>query len=145
VIQVTHRRFLVPAIAAIVVLVALLAWNGLGDNLVYYLTPTEAVDQRSDFPDGERFRLGGLVLGGTLAATPGGVTFLVGDGATSVRVVHHGTPPQLFQEDVGVVVEGAWTGDEFASDLLLVRHDENYRSPDGPGPYRPPVDEAGEG
>ena len=140
--RLAHRRFLVPAIAAVVVLVAVLAWQGLGDNLIYYLTPTEAVDQRPDFDTGERFRLGGLVMSGTLRETEDGVSFEVGDGATTVRVVHSGTPPQLFREDIGVVVEGSWQGESFASDLLMVRHDENYRSPDGEGPYVPPSGEA---
>jgi cytochrome c-type biogenesis protein CcmE len=140
--RLAHRRFLVPAIAAVVVLVAVLAWQGLGDNLIYYLTPTEAVEQRPDFDPGERFRLGGLVLSGTLRDTEEGVSFEVGDGATTVRVVHTGTPPQLFREDIGVVVEGSWQGESFASDLLMVRHDENYRSPDGEGPYVPPSGEA---
>jgi cytochrome c-type biogenesis protein CcmE len=140
--RLTHRRFLVPAIAGVVVLVAVLAWQGLGDNLIYYLTPTEALEQRSQFEPGERFRLGGLVLSGSLAETGDSVTFEMGDGESTVQVIHTGTPPQLFREDIGVVVEGSWEGETFRSDLLMVRHDENYRSPDGEGPYVPPSGEA---
>ncbi len=117
---------------------AVLLWINLSENLVFYLTPSEAEDQRADFGAGERFRLGGLVQPGTLETTDDGVRFSVGDGAVSITVVHTGTPPQLFQENVGVVVEGAWQGDEFQSDTLFVRHDEQYRAPDGEGAYETP-------
>lgn len=133
-----YRKFLIPAAGLLALLVGFLMWGGLTDSLVYYLTPTEAVQQQADFPEGERLRLGGLVEAGSVADTEGGVTFSVGDGATSVLVVHTGTPPQLFQEDIGVVVEGSWSDGSFHSDLLLVRHDEQYRAPDGEGTYEIP-------
>ena len=134
----SRRPFLIPALGLLVVVVGFLLWGNLSENLVFYLTPSEADDQRSDSAEGERFRLGGLVEQGTITDTAEGVFFTVGDGAVSITVVHTGTPPQLFSENVGVVVEGAWVGDEFHSDTLFVRHDEQYRAPDGDGPYEPP-------
>ena len=134
-----RRAFLVPALGLLVVVVGFLLWGNLSSNLVFYLTASEAHDQRLDFPDGDRFRLGGLVAEGTIETTDDGVTFLVGDGATSITVVHTGAAPQLFAENVGVVVEGSWEGDNFHSDLLLVRHDEQYRAPDGDGAYEVPT------
>lgn len=129
-----YRKFLIPAGGLFAVLIGLLLWTNLSSNLVFYLTPSEALDQRQDFSDGERFRLGGLVTVGSISPTTDGVSFTIGDGATSIQVVHTGTPPQLFQEDVGVVVEGSWRGSEFHSDVLLVRHDEQYRAPDAGDP-----------
>ena len=134
----SRRAFLIPALGLLVVVVAVLLWGNLSENLVFYLTPSEADQQRSDFAAGERFRLGGLVESGTVTDTVDGVSFVVGDGAVSIAVMHTGTPPQLFAENVGVVVEGAWVGEEFHSDTLFVRHDEQYRSPDGEGAYEPP-------
>lgn len=132
------RAFLIPALGLLMVVIGFLLWGNLSDNLVYYLTPSEADAQRLDYTDGKRFRLGGLVEPDSLHATAEGVAFTVGDGATSVRVVHTGAPPQLFRENVGVVVEGAWHGAEFRSNVLFVRHDEQYRAPDGDGVYEPP-------
>lgn len=134
----TSRRLFIPLAGLLAVVVGFLLWGNLSGNLVYYLTPTEAMAQQADFPAGERFRLGGLVEEGSVSTTADGVTFVVGDGATSIRVVHSGAPPQLFQENVGVVVEGTWAGEEFHSDELLVKHDEQYRAPDGEGEYVPP-------
>ena len=68
---------------------------------------------------------------GTLATTSEGVSFQVSDGREFVQVIHHGAPQQLFQEGVGVVLEGNWDGAEFHSDSMLVKHDEQYRTEDG--------------
>lgn len=134
-----HRRLVLPALALLAVVIAYLVWGNLSENLVYYLTPSEAVEQRSDYLPGERFRLGGLVEEEGISETDGGVRFVVGDGATSVTVFYSGTPPQLFREGIGVVVEGAWEGDRFHSDVLMIHHDEQYRAPDTDGAYEVPT------
>ncbi len=133
-----YKSFVLPAIAIVVIVLGVILFGGLDENLVYYLTPSEAIEQRADFPDGERFRLGGQVSEGTIEQADGGVTFVVTDGGQSIRVTHTGVPPQLFQEGIGVVVEGSWAGDHFESNNLIVKHDEEYRSPDGEGAYVPP-------
>lgn len=133
------RRFVLPALALLALVIGYFVWEDLSDNVIYYLTPSEAVEQRADYPPGERFRLGGLVEGEGIAETDGGVRFVVGDGATSVTVLYAGTPPQLFREGIGVVVEGVWEGTRFRSDLLMIHHDEQYRAPDGEGTYEVPT------
>lgn len=119
------------AVAAVVV--ALIVIN-LGGSLTYYLTPSEAVDRRAEFPDGDRFRLGGLVVVGSLDDLGAVKVFDVTDGAETITVRLQGVAPPLFAEDVGVVVEGSWSGDEFAADLALVHHDENYQPPSTAAP-----------
>ena len=135
----THRRLVLSALALLAVVIGYLVWGNLADNLVYYLTPSEAVEQRADYPPGERFRLGGLVEADGLEETEDGVRFVVADGATSVTVMHMGTPPQLFREGIGVVVEGTWEGGWFRSDELIINHDEQYRSTEGEGAYEVPT------
>ena len=134
-----QRRLVLPALALLAVLIGYLVWDNLSDNVIYYLTPSEAVEQRAGYSPGERFRLGGLVEEKGIAGTDGGVRFVVGDGATSVTVLYQGTPPQLFREGIGVVVEGAWVGDRFHSDVLMIHHDEQYRAPGGEGAYEVPA------
>ena len=133
------RAFVLPALGLLAIVIGFLVWGNLTDNLVYYLTPSEAVEQRGERPDGERFRLGGLVEENGMEETTGGVRFVVGDGAASITVDHTGTPPQLFRPGIGVVVEGTWEGDRFRSDTLLIHHDEQYRAPDGEGAYEVPA------
>lgn len=130
-----HRRFVLLGIGGVILLVIALTMAGLNDNLTYYLYPTEAVDQRSDFPDGERFRLAGLVVEGTLAEDGDNLRFDVTDGGATISVLLSNTPPPLFDESVPVLVEGAWAGELFEADSALIRHDENYEIPEEGGAY----------
>lgn len=130
-----YRLLAVAALGVAAVLVGMLLFGNLNRNLVYYLTPAEAVAQRDDYPDGRRFQLGGLVEQGSVLPTTEGVRFLVtsatGPGAAVVPVAHRGAPAQLFGAGIGVVLEGSWRGEEFVSDTMKVKHDENYRPPNG--------------
>ncbi|HEX5671858.1 MAG TPA: cytochrome c maturation protein CcmE [Acidimicrobiia bacterium] len=123
------RKLVWPILALITAAVLVLIATSLGGSLTYYLTPQEAVDRRAEFPDGERFRLGGLVIAGSLSESGGVRTFDVTDGAQTIRVRLTGAVPPLFAEDVGVVVEGAWNDALFEADTALVRHDETYQAP----------------
>ena len=136
-----YWKFLLPAGIVVVVLVVLVF--SLNSSLVYFSTPTELAEQG---PDAGRTRLGGQVVEGTIADTQTGVTFDVTDGRESVTVIHTGAPQQLFQEGIGVVVEGTWDGVSFHSDTMIVKHDENYKSEEGEydpsHPYGDETDEA---
>lgn len=137
-----YKWFVLPAIGIIVLALGFIMFGGLGDNLIYYLTPTEAVERQAEYANGERFRLGGQVSEGTVETTGAGVSFVVTDGDQSISVTHTGAPPQLFRENIGVVVEGAWVGDHFESDTLIINHDEEYRSEED-GTYVPPTGTSG--
>ena len=125
-----HRRFVLFGIGGVIVLVVALTAFGLNDNLTYYLYPTEAVEQKADFPDGERFRLAGMVVDGSLTERGNDLVFEVTDGGATVAVLLTNTPPPLFDESVPVLLEGAWQGDTYEADNALIRHSENYEVPD---------------
>jgi cytochrome c-type biogenesis protein CcmE len=125
-----QRQFVLFGIAGVVALVVAITVAGISDNLTYYLYPNEAVTQRADFPDGERFRLAGRVVDGSLSENDGDLVFDVTDGSATVPVVLVNTPPPLFNEEVPVLLEGYWTGEHFTAESALIRHDENYEIPD---------------
>lgn len=101
------------------------------ENTIYYYSTSEMVNQNTDVED-IRFRLGGLVKKGSLNISINGFTvFTVTDGATEVVVHFEGIIPDLFQEDIGVVLEGNLIGDIFLSNEMLVKHDNEYKSNDG--------------
>ncbi|EGX55408.1 CcmE/CycJ protein [Streptomyces zinciresistens K42] len=128
-----YRLLAVSGLGLAAVLVGLLVFGNLNQNLVYYMTPREALAQRSDYPDGRRFQLGGLVEKGSVQKTSDGLTFAVATtaqpGGRTVAVRFDGAPAQLFQAGIGVVLEGSWKGNAFVSDTMKVKHDENYRPP----------------
>ncbi len=125
-----QRLFVVGATVIVAGIFGFVLWNGLGDNAVYYLEPTEAVERRAEFADGDPLRLGGLVVVGSLEETADGIRFAVWDGAARITVETSSTPPPLFQEDVGVILDGSWSGDVFIADQLILRHDEEYAVPE---------------
>ncbi len=129
-----YRAFLIPAAGLLAILVGFLMFN-IRDNLVYYKVPDEVVGDASILVS-DRFRLGGQVVPGSISSDESTVTFSVTDGKQTMVIVHQGAPQQLFQEGVGVVVEGTWDGDVFSSDSMIIKHDEQYRTDDG-GVYTP--------
>jgi cytochrome c-type biogenesis protein CcmE len=79
------------------------------DQLVFYVTPTDALAKFATDPSKSRVRLGGLVLEGSVAhPTPGTpeMEFVVTDLITDVLVRYDGALPDLFREGHSVVVEG---------------------------------------
>ncbi|HEX6330699.1 MAG TPA: cytochrome c maturation protein CcmE [Actinomycetota bacterium] len=121
----------VRVVVLLVLIVGSLAWvgtNALSRNLVYYLTPTELLEQQP--PPGERLRLGGRVVPGSILDLQEGVDFVLTDGTTRMTVVHRGSTPALFRTGTGVVLEGTYGPDgAFHSDTMLAKHAEDYRPP----------------
>jgi len=136
-----YWKFIVPAGIVVVVLAVLIV--SLNASLVYFNTPTELNEVEAG---DDRLRLGGQVVPGTVTDSTTGVTFEVTDGREAITVVYTGAPQQLFQEGIGVVVEGTWDGSEFHSNTMLVKHDETYSTDEGEydpeHPYGDGTDEA---
>lgn len=122
----------VRVVVLLVLIVGSLAWVGsraISGNLVYYVTPTELLEQQP--APGDRLRLGGQVVPGSVHEVGDGVDFVVTDGTTRMTVVHLGGVPALFRTESGVVLEGSYGADgAFHSDTMLVKHGEDYRPPE---------------
>ena len=131
----------VRVVVLLVLIAGSLAWVGtraLSGSLVYFVTPSELLQQQP--PEGERLRMGGQVVPGSVHDASGGVDFVVTDGTTRMTVIHTGGTPSLFKTGVGVVLEGTFGADgAFHSDTMLVKHGEEYRPP-GPGETPGPVE-----
>jgi cytochrome c-type biogenesis protein CcmE len=129
------------AIGALVVLVGAfgyLAWGGVEDNLVYFLTPMELAAKGEKAID-RPVRLGGQVVPGSVQwnAAALELNFRVTDGTKEVLVHSTGAPPQMFRAGIGVVVEGKYRrSGVFESHSLMVKHSNEYRAPT-PGVVHP--------
>lgn len=124
-----------PIAAAVLIAAAAFAFltaGRIGENLVYYWSPSDLV-RAGDKAYGASIRLGGMVSSGSLvtAASSSDVRFDVTDGSVTVHVRTHGVPPQMFREGIGVVVEGTMTRDGwFDGRRLMVSHNNDYRVPE---------------
>ena len=109
-----------------------ISMGNLGDNLVYYWSPTE-VNASKDEAMGATIRLGGQVVPGTVDWKPESqsLKFHITDGQTEQKVTSTGAPPQMFREGIGVVVEGRLQSDGiFDTDRVMIKHSNEYRAPE---------------
>lgn len=121
------RFYLVLTSMTILVLAVGLVLTALQDSISLFLDPTDLVER--DLPDGQRIRLGGLVVDDSFEKAEDGLTFHfdITDGAETVSVVYKGLLPDLFREGQGVVVEGETNKvGPFVATEVLAKHDENY-------------------
>ena len=99
-------------------------------NTIYYYTTT-AANYLSSTSD-ERIKLGGFVVSDSVKKGELGATeFLITDGNVTMKISFDGFIPELFQDEMGVILDGYFSDDIFYSDDMLVKHDNEYISEDG--------------
>ncbi|HQW09051.1 MAG TPA: cytochrome c maturation protein CcmE [Steroidobacteraceae bacterium] len=126
-----RRLVLVLGILAGVAAAGALALQAFRANVMFYFDPTQIA--KGEAPQGERFRLGGMVEKGSVVRTPGSLQmqFVVTDYQRSVPVHYTGVLPDLFREGQGVVAHGRLGANGvFTADEVLAKHDENYMPPE---------------
>jgi cytochrome c-type biogenesis protein CcmE len=129
----SRRRGLALGVAVIVLIAAFgyLLYGGIGNNLVYFLTPGELLAKGTaalDVP----VRLGGQIVPGSVEwnAETLDLRFRVTDGTREVAVRSTGAPPQMFRPGIGVIVEGTYDrAGLFHATNLMVRHSNEYHPP----------------
>jgi cytochrome c-type biogenesis protein CcmE len=113
-------------IAAVLALAVGLVLVALRDEIVFFYTPTEIV-QENKAGAGQRFRLGGLVKEESVQKQGTSVSFVITDTKSDLSVTYSGILPDLFKEGQGVVAEGTLDSSSvFVADTVLAKHDENY-------------------
>ena len=125
------RWFMVGAFLVAGIAFAVITASGINKNLVYYWTPTD-LHANGEKAYGATIRLGGMVAKGSIRNAGGSaVEFDVKDAARVVHVKTSTVPPQMFRENIGVVVEGTMVkGGYFQSNRLMVSHNNEYKAPE---------------
>ena len=124
-----RRLTLIGCSLAVLTFAAGLVLYALKDSIVFFSTPSMAVEQH--IAPGKRFRLGGLVQPGSLVCRNDGASFEVADGDAKLPVTYKGLLPDLFREGQGVIAEGALdVSGTFRAETVLAKHDETYMPKD---------------
>ena len=125
----SKRIAILGTLGVLAIALVFMAYQGLNNATVFFRNVDEAVAERDELGD-RRFRLQGSVVPGSVEPDGSSVRFVVEHGGVETEVVHAGDPPELFQPDIPVVLEGSWSdeGDWFASDRILVKHSEDYEA-----------------
>ncbi len=101
------------------------------NNTIYYYTTSEATSAL-DVDNSERIKLGGFVQNDSIENKGNGVTsFFITDGNEKIEIIFDGFVPELFQEEMGVILDGFFKDGVFYSDDMLVKHDNEYVSENG--------------
>ncbi|HXL76060.1 MAG TPA: cytochrome c maturation protein CcmE [Burkholderiales bacterium] len=125
-----HKRITAIAVGvAALGIAAALVLAAFQKNLVFFFTPSQVA--ANEAPQGRSFRIGGMVVPGSLKRDGVNVEFTVTDTAKSMRVTFRGQLPDLFREGKGVVAQGQLGADGmFRASEVLAKHDENYMPPE---------------
>jgi len=101
------------------------------ENIMFYYDPSQVVAGKA--PAAKRFRIGGMVVKGSVTRTPGDlqVRFVLTDFAHQVPVEYTGVLPDLFREGQGIIAHGTLNANgAFVADEVLAKHDEKYMPPE---------------
>ncbi|MGB8196747.1 MAG: cytochrome c maturation protein CcmE [Acidimicrobiales bacterium] len=124
----SRRRSIGVLVILVVAIVALLS-QGLLHSLNYFDTVDQVFANRAKIGT-TTIRLEGVVKPHTITRTSSGASFwITGSGTKEVYVISRGTPPQLFQADIPVVVAGHFTTSHsttFDGTQILVKHTSTY-------------------
>lgn len=100
-------------------------------NLIYFYSPTQIA--AGEAPEVRAFRVGGLVMEGTVVRDPETleVRFVLTDTINQISIAYEGILPDLFREGQGIVANGKLDENGiFQAKEVLAKHDENYMPPE---------------
>ena len=101
------------------------------NNTIYYYTTSEAIENITAISS-ERIKLGGFVVSESVSkGSIDETNFEITDGNKTIKIIFDGFIPELFQDEMGVILDGYFKNNIFYSDDMLVKHDNEYVSEDG--------------
>ena len=126
------RLYVVLAIVGGVAASVSLAVMASRKDIMFYYDPTMVATGKLP-PENRDFRVGGMVVKGSVARQPGDlkVRFVLTDFAHEVPVEYTGVLPDLFREGQGIIARGKMgPNGEFVAEEVLAKHDEKYMPPE---------------
>ncbi len=127
-----RQRMLAVGLAGLgVILATVFTLRAMQENMMFFIAVSDVV--AGEYPADRNFRVGGLVVDGSINRTPGSLemSFRVTDLHCELPVRYTGVLPDLFREGQGVVAHGRIAADgDFEADTILAKHDENYMAPE---------------
>ncbi len=126
-----QRMVFIAVIISGVVLATALVLLSLGENMMYFYSPSQV--NKGEAPVDAVIRVGGLVVEGSVERSEStlDVKFDITDTADVITVTYKGILPDLFREGQGIVAIGKLATDGIVkADKVLAKHDENYMPPE---------------
>ena len=126
-----QRMLAVGLVAVGLAIAATFTLRAFEDNMMFFVEVSDVM--AGDYPKERNFRIGGLVVAGTIEREEGSMdmSFMVTDTRCALPVTYSGVVPDLFREGQGVVAHGRMGGNgAFVADKIMAKHDEEYMAPE---------------
>ncbi len=109
------------------ILILAFALSNLEESIVFYYPPSKIPTDKQF----QEIRIGGIVKEHSVTRIAvNKIEFTVTDNVSEIIVTYKGILPALFREGQGVVVQGLFNNRGIVvGNLLLTKHDENYKPP----------------
>lgn len=121
-----RTRFSIAAAVVGVSILGLVGWS-LSGATTYYKTPAELAAAPTNV--GDRIRVAGTVIEGSVLGEGGTTRFLITDGEADVEVATDAVLPDTFAPGIEVVAEGAMTDQGiFSASTILVKCPSKFKA-----------------
>ncbi len=125
-----NKKFVFGGLLLVAIALGLFA-SISSDNMTYYHTPSEIINQPDKFLN-KKIRIMGLIEAGSVTWKPQEtqLSFRISeDSPHFLKINYTGSKPDMFKEGQGVVVEGQLTQPGLVvASKLLVKHSEEYKT-----------------
>ena len=127
--KVKLRALFLSLIFFSIVLITILIFKSLEENVVYFKSPSE-IKNLTEIKN-QKIRVGGMVKKDSIKTSENAIEFIITDFSNNLSVSFNGSVPNLFEEGKGVVAEG-FLQDRYylKATKILAKHDENYMPPE---------------
>ena len=105
--------------------------KAMNENIMFFFSPSQVI--AGEAPKNKPFRIGGMVVEGSVVRVPDSVKVKFGltDHAKTVTVEYEGILPDLFREGQGIIANGRLDpSGKIIAEEVLAKHDENYMPPE---------------
>ena len=103
-----------------------LIYKAVESSLVYYLTVTEALEEKSQ-SQLKRLRVSGIVEKGSIKKNlDGSIAFNITDFNKTIHVEYKGEIPDIFKDEIEAVVEGKLVNKTFFANKLFAKCPTKY-------------------
>jgi len=103
-----------------------LIYKAVESSLVYYLTVTEALEEKSQ-SQLKRLRVSGIVEKGSIMKNlDGSIAFNITDFNKTIHVEYKGEIPDIFKDEIEAVVEGKLVNKTFFANKLFAKCPTKY-------------------
>ena len=121
-----HKRLLLVLVSlGLLGLGTAILLSAIEYNLVFFYTPSEI--ENKSIKNDQVFRIGGVVVNGTIKHSNSFSSFSLTDFRKTISVTFKGVLPDLFREGQGTVIEGVLNNNNnIIASKVYAKHDENY-------------------